>query len=96
MDELKWLEKWYLKNCNGDWEHSYGIKISTLDNPGWSLDIDLVDTNLEPKYFDAIKIDRSENDWLHCRIVDGVFKGRGGVQNLTELIKVFCKWAESG
>ena len=29
------LQKWYKSQCNGDWEHSFGIKIETLDNPGW-------------------------------------------------------------
>jgi hypothetical protein len=29
--------EWYTKQCNGDWEHSYGIRIDTIDNPGWSL-----------------------------------------------------------
>lgn len=33
MDILKWLENWYSSNCDGDWEHLYGITIRTLDNP---------------------------------------------------------------
>ncbi|OAX48412.1 hypothetical protein gpAD87_09590 [Paenibacillus sp. AD87] len=44
MNTLKWLQNWYLENCNGDWEHSYGVKIDTVDNPGWSVEIDLTDT----------------------------------------------------
>lgn len=24
---IKWLEKWYKDNCDGDWEHFYGIRI---------------------------------------------------------------------
>ena len=38
---IHWIEKWYKGNCNGDWEHSYGITIETLDNPGWDFTIDL-------------------------------------------------------
>jgi hypothetical protein len=34
---LGWLEQWYYDQCDGDWEHAYGIRIGTLDNPGWSL-----------------------------------------------------------
>ncbi|MBL0319091.1 MAG: hypothetical protein IPP74_07360 [Alphaproteobacteria bacterium] len=41
---LNWLMSWYASHCNGDWEHENQIKISTLDNPGWRLQIDLVDT----------------------------------------------------
>ncbi len=95
MDLLSWLERWYLKNCNGDWEHSYGIKIETLDNPGWSVEIDLTDTNLELRYFEVVKIQRSESNWIVCQIEDVIFKGRGGPENLTEILDIFSKWAEA-
>ncbi|WP_338708672.1 MULTISPECIES: Imm53 family immunity protein [Paenibacillus] len=39
MNTLKWLQNWYHENCNGDWEHSYDVKIDTVDNPGWSVEI---------------------------------------------------------
>jgi len=29
------IQDWYRRQCDGDWEHSYGVKIETLDNPGW-------------------------------------------------------------
>ena len=95
MNILNWLEKWYLKNCNGDWEHSFGIKIETLDNPGWSVDIDLIDTNLESKPFLEVKVERSEKNWFLCRVDDGIFKGRGGPQNLAEMLEIFHKWVGS-
>lgn len=31
---LERLCSWYSQKCNGDWEHSYGVSIDTLDNPG--------------------------------------------------------------
>lgn len=40
-DPLKGLQDWYCSQCNGDWEHGYGVSIETLDNPGWSLKIEL-------------------------------------------------------
>jgi hypothetical protein len=39
-----WLLKWYKSHCNGDWEHGRGIHLDTIDNPGWSLSINLEDT----------------------------------------------------
>ena len=30
---LTWLQAWYMSNCNGDWEHGYGVSVRTLDNP---------------------------------------------------------------
>jgi hypothetical protein len=33
-DLLKRLQDWYVSQCDGGWEHTYGISIDTLDNPG--------------------------------------------------------------
>ncbi|MGY3202178.1 Imm53 family immunity protein [Streptomyces sp. TE5632] len=44
---LKILQKWYASVCDGDWEHSYGIRIETADNPGWIFIVDLVRTPLQ-------------------------------------------------
>ena len=40
------LQQWYEAQCNGDWEHHYGISIESQDNPGWRVEIDLKDTPL--------------------------------------------------
>jgi hypothetical protein len=37
MDNFNKSQHWYLEQCNDLWEHSYGVKIDTLDNPGWLL-----------------------------------------------------------
>ena len=39
-------EEWYNGNCDGDWQHEYGIKIETVDNPG-SIKIALSYTPIE-------------------------------------------------
>ena len=49
MELLQWLQKWFLSMCDGDWEHSYVVTIKTVDNPGWLVNIDLIDTPLEKK-----------------------------------------------
>jgi hypothetical protein len=86
------IQSWYLSNCNGDWEHSYGIEISTLDNPGWKVIIDISDTCLENKLFKNIKVELNETNWVHCYVVDGKFKGYGGVENLEEILSIFFEW----
>jgi hypothetical protein len=93
--ELDRLQLWYATQCNGDWEHTYGVRIGTLDNPGWSLDIDLAETALETAIFAPLDIERSPGDWVHCRIDNSVFMGRGGVGNLNEILNVFMNWAQS-
>jgi hypothetical protein len=32
---LSRLSTWYQSQCDERWEHSFGLKIETLDNPGW-------------------------------------------------------------
>lgn len=93
MNVLEKLQEWYLNNCDGDWEHSYGLKIVTIDNPGWSVDINLIETKLEDKFFEKIVIERNENNWIHCFVDKGYFKGRGGPNNLIEVLEIFCNWA---
>lgn len=91
---ITWLENWYLSQCDGDWEHDYGIRISTLDNPGWSVSINILDTSIKGKPFEDLSTDRSENDWVHCRLRNEVFEGFGGPKNLEEIIKTFKDWVE--
>ncbi|SFS45688.1 immunity 53 family protein [Marininema halotolerans] len=94
MNNLKWLEKWYLSQCDEDWEHMFGVTVYTLDNPGWTIKIDLEDTDLENKVFSYLRIERSEHDWVLCKVRENKFIGSGGPLNLDEVISVFRKWAE--
>ena len=101
MDSLTWLQKWYVNQCDGDWEHCYGVRIETLDNPGWSVMISVVNTVVEGKIFEKINIKRNEMDWINCEIdyvdeQDGLhFLGYGGPENLEEILDVFKDWVES-
>ena len=89
------LQEWYLAQCNGKWEHEFGIEIGTLDNPGWSVTIDLIGTECEKKSFKKIKNLITEHNWIYCIVEEGKFIGDGGPQNLTELIKIFIEWKDS-
>jgi hypothetical protein len=93
MDTLEWLQAWYLKQCDGDWEHGYGVKIDTLDNPGWSVSISLIGTELERRTFNEISREASETDWIKCWLDDNCFEAVGGPLNLPEILDVFRKWA---
>ncbi|WP_312236591.1 Imm53 family immunity protein [Stenotrophomonas sp.] len=44
--------------CNKDWEHTFGITIEALDNPGWHIRIDLIETELEHRPFALMKVKR--------------------------------------
>ncbi len=93
-DPLARLQAWYAAQTDGDWEHSYGIRISTLDNPGWMLKVNLEGTALEGRPFGRVREDRSETDWVDCVVEADVFRGAGGTHNLRELIEVFVRWAD--
>ena len=84
-DTVKWLQGWYASHCNGDWEHEFGVRIETLDNPGWSVAIDLADTP-----YQALQVfheeHRSETDWIVYRVKDEKLEGACGPANLTELL----------
>ncbi|WP_042170304.1 immunity 53 family protein [Paenibacillus gorillae] len=95
MDLLKWIQNWYYENCDGDWEHTYGVKIDTVDNPGWYVEINLIDTCLEDEHFEPIEIERDEEDWYYCIVRDGTFHGSGGAKNLEEILNYFRQWALS-
>jgi hypothetical protein len=96
MHAFDWLQKWYEDQCDGDWEHTSGIRLETLDNPGWSLDVSLVGTHLEDQPFAVRRIERSSTDWFHAFRRDLNFCGRCGPGNLTEVIDVFRRWASEG
>jgi len=54
MNEIDRLQKWYKSQCNGDWEHQQGISITSCDNPGWWVEIDLSGTPLATKLFASV------------------------------------------
>jgi immunity protein 53 of polymorphic toxin system len=95
MSELvERLEQWYSDQCDGDWEHTWGVHIGTLDNPGWRIRIHLNETSLSGREFVPVKVDRSDLDWFQCWIKDEEFNGAGGVRNLRDILRVFLEWAD--
>ena len=92
-DPFIWLQGWYYALCNDDWEHGYGPNLTTLDNPGWHLKIELINTGLADVEFEKIFVERSEHDWLHCKKTPSHFDAHGGPVNLTEMLAIFREWA---
>jgi hypothetical protein len=101
-DPLLWLQTWYASQCDGDWEHSFGLEISTLDNPGWKVCICLDDTELEGRNFERVETRRNDADWFSCCVGVGelnrqtsnaMFQAFCGPNNLTEVLEIFRIWA---
>ena len=95
VDLLSKIQNWYTEMCNDDWEHTYGMFISNIDNPGWSFKVELKDTYLFGVPFEKLHIQReNENNWVTCNVNEGDFQGYGGPGNLEELFAIFLEWAE--
>ena len=95
-DALTWLQGWYTTQCDGEWEHEYGVSIETLDNPGWFLKVDLQATAMNDLTFSELEVHRSNHDWLIARVVDKRFEVACGPLNLSEAIHHFRLWVADG
>jgi hypothetical protein len=103
-DNFSWLASWYASQCNSDWEHSYGVKIDTLDNPGWTLKIDLADTGFADRAFEKVSRGETASDfeewsstggWLVAEVKGSVFEAACGPLDLSEAVGVFRQWVEA-
>ena len=92
-DVLTELQRWYLAQCNDDWEHSYGVTIDTLDNPGWSVRIDLADTALSDLGYERVETHRTDDDWVVSWREDLRWCAACGPLNLGETVAAFLDWA---
>jgi immunity protein 53 of polymorphic toxin system len=57
------------------------VKLETIDNPGWSLVVDVEDTEIEGRLAEWGQIDQSEPDWMGWKCDGRKFYaacGRGG------------------
>ena len=86
---LTWVQAWYATQCNGEWEESYGIKIETLDNPGWQVQIDLAGTRWSALSVAMSDVHRSEHDWVSVQSGVGRFDAACGPLNLGEVLHHF-------
>lgn len=84
------IQNWYKLHCNGEWEHSYGYSIGTLDNPGWTIRIDLAETSLEKlefsrEYQNPVK----PLDWYFIKTEDKTIEISCGPDNLKKVLSIF-------
>lgn len=87
-DVLAWLEQWYADRCDGAWEHSFGIKIGNIDNPGWHVEIDVGSElcNAPARELDL----RDGLTWSRVEVKDGKFIGVGGPNSLRDIVLEFA------
>ncbi|MEM9340356.1 MAG: Imm53 family immunity protein [Bacteroidota bacterium] len=88
MEIIDHISKWFASQCDGDWEHESCIKINTIDNPGWSISIDIRNTSLEGLEVSHEK-STSDLDWFKASSNGLVFSAFCGVENLTDVLNFF-------
>jgi len=98
MNEIAEIQNWFLEQCNGDWEHQFGLQIGTLDNPGWSVEIDLTDTELEPfePIEEGVGAESIGDDlkWYACKVENKKFICHCGPLMLTNVLQIFLNWKD--
>ena len=100
MSTLDRLQSWYRRQCNEVWEHSLGVLIESMDNPGWWVGIDINGTKLETAPFkeiaENVNAERFAQGprWLCCRVERGVWHGAGDETTLGRILDIFLEWAE--
>ncbi|MFI8962770.1 immunity 53 family protein [Streptomyces sp. NPDC053493] len=86
-DVLVRLQDWYASNCDGDWEHSAGVRIESLDNPGWTVRLDIVGTPVEGLTWERVIVDDSEENWLHHWADGASIRAAGGPHRLKDALE---------
>ncbi len=89
MNIIDWIQHWYIEQCDGDWEHQYGVEINTIDNPGWMVTIDLHYTALENVELEYRLIENSAEDWFGVSIEDTKYIGVGDPSKLEVILQRF-------
>ena len=92
---LQWFQAWFQSECNGDWEHGFGVYINTIDNPGWHVQIGLVDTELGGLEIDYNLEEGTENDWYNISIKENKYNAAGDPTKLEFLLENFRALVES-
>lgn len=98
-DSLANLIGWYTVQCDGVWEHSHGIRIHSLDNPGFIVKVDVGDTRLENTYYQSVDWESSTdlgNEWIACYKTDEkIWIGACSPKQLERVIGLFVEWTVS-
>lgn len=89
MEILDWIQHWFKDNCDGEWEKNEIVQITTLDNPGWEVEIDISKTsiaNLEVKW---VLNENGKQDWYGVKIENQRFIAAGDAGKLIFLLDLF-------
>ena len=96
--DFKDIIEWYQSHCDGNWEHQYGVRLETLDNPGWRLTVDLIHTGLQGKTMAEVREGIAPQNhpvsphWIHCYVSENQFRGACDPTQISRLFKIFYQF----
>ncbi|MCZ8158682.1 MAG: Imm53 family immunity protein [Rhizobiaceae bacterium] len=91
------LNRWFLSQCDQDWEHGDGIELRTLDNPGWLLRIDIGGTELEKAKLSEVLEVGDNFLYIKRELHNGKMKIVGSccAIRLDEMLEKILNWIEN-
>ncbi|MFY1048502.1 immunity 53 family protein [Chryseobacterium sp. GP-SGM7] len=89
---INWLQKWFNEQIDGNWEHEAVLKIETIDNPGWSLEVNLVQGSIPSTEWKLFEV--SDDNWVGYKFEDNTFHASGDPNKLSLLIGMFKELVE--
>ncbi|MFF4837155.1 Imm53 family immunity protein [Streptomyces sp. NPDC001315] len=88
-DPLNTLVRWYAAQCDGDWEHEFGVRLASLDNPGWSIEVDLLGTAAEARLMPKQRTDDDRGRWMIAWSDGEMFRASCDPGSLERMLEVF-------
>jgi len=89
------ITEWHQRRCDGSWEHQYGVRLETPDNPGWLLTVDLIHTDLPGRAMAEVREGMAPEDhpvsprWICCSVSDNQFRGACDPTQAARVFQIF-------
>lgn len=88
---LEFVQMWYANECNGDWEHSFGVSMTINKDNCCHIIIDLNETYWEDY---ALRNPIGSLDTFQCYTKDLKFIGDGQLVYIKVFLETFKAWIE--
>lgn len=90
METLLFLSNWIIVNSNGDWEHENNIRLFSMSDPSWRLEIDTNGTVLANIVFKR-EVENIDEGWAKYYSEGQKLIGECSIHNLDKLINEIYK-----
>lgn len=94
IEVLEWIQNWFKDNCDGEWEKSEVIQITTIENPGWEVEVDISNTSIANTTINWILNENNKHDWYGVKIENQKFTAAGDPGKLIFLLGLFKEMIE--